>query len=531
MNAAAATAVSAAAAGVKNAAAGLSGERWSQMPVAMRDERPPLARRGQRGRSLGLSATGKARARPPASADGHGEQPLGLEDLAGAFDQTGGVQPGGDDDDDEGSEAIAPTSPVGTLAGVEVEENAGGIQRGANETLFVTSIAKALAQFAGGAATEATSAAAPGAAAAVHWAGGISREQLLIEVAKEQITAFLQGRGETWGKCEDPDGREFYRNKDTGKMTLHAPQGVPAGTDEAQFAEMIARALAGLAGGGPRGSAAAVPPGATAAASAPVVAGGGPSSMGQGLQDAMKDLAELQKKGEAREMLQGPSGRDFYRNKDAGKVAKMKGKAQKLKCKAQELKDRAQTLQDKQGAQKQQGPVTAATPVEGGATLSPDMARAKPTTRSQLADALAAWEGVLRAVADSSLTWVTLTFSPGFKDARAFHDTVAAMGAQARADSAAGAAAPRRKLPYAAMAGDVHQPRLIVIWKAAPEERASMQFPVGKGILTVKSRRGIVVGRAQLFAAFFGPAVDAMGPAPRGRGRGGEVGLLKALPR
>ena len=191
------------------------------MPVAMRDERPPLARRGQRGRSLGLSATGKARARPPASADGHGEQPLGPEDLAGAFDQTGGVQPGGDDDD-EGSEAIAPTSPVGSLAGVEVEENVGGSQQGANETLFVTSIAKALAQFAGGAATGATSVAAPGAAAAVHQAGGMSREQLLIE-AVQRFTA--DGANTVQLTCFEKFVPQYFRVTHPHKVMRHKKHG------------------------------------------------------------------------------------------------------------------------------------------------------------------------------------------------------------------------------------------------------------------------------------------------------------------
>ena len=166
---------------------------------------------------------------------------------------------------------------------------------------------------------------------------------------------------------------------------------------------------------------------------------------------------------------------------------------------------------------------------EGGKAPSPDPTRAKLRTGSHLADAVRAWEGKLRTVADSPPAAITLTFSPGLKDVRAFHDTVAAMGVQVCYESAAGVAAPQRKLPYATIAGDVHQPCLIVIWKAAPEERTSIQFRPSKGVLTAKTRRSVIRGRMQLFLAFLGPAIDVAGSAPRGRAKRSEVDLLKAM--
>ena len=145
---------------------------------------------------------------------------------------------------------------------------------------------------------------------------------------------------------------------------------------------------------------------------------------------------------------------------------------------------------------------------------------------------MARWEDKIQKIASNPQTAVTLTFAPRLGDAKDFHERVAAMGVQICTESAAGVLAGSQPLPYAEIAGDVHQPCLIFFWRVAPAAKASIQFRPTKGLLTVKTRRGVLSGKVQLFLTFFGGVVDITGSAPRRSTRGpkeADYDLLQVL--
>ena len=88
------------------------------------------------------------------------------------------------------------------------------------------------------------------------------------------------------------------------------------------------------------------------------------------------------------------------------------------------------------------------------------------------------------------------------------------MGVRILSDSESGVATTLDKIPYATVGGNKEQPCLIIIWRASPEEKTSLQLRRSRSLLLVNTKRKAIVGRIQLFLAFFGPVIRLDGSAP-----------------
>ena len=209
-------------------------------------------------------------------------------------------------------------------------------------------------------------------------------------------------------------------------------------------------------------------------------------------------------------VLQDPTGRSFRLNKTTGETDWGSVAAKAATGASAGAVGTAGALRQLPLPWRPQG--AAAPQAEQAAPPQVNIQLAIIQNRKKLNEALAAANTALLPISTKSNVAITATFSPGMAATSDFHIRVQAMGVQIMADSAAGVSCHYHVLPYATLAGDVHQPCLIIVWATSPECKASLQFRPNKGLLTIKARRGVFMKYLQTFLAFLGPVVAVKGP-------------------
>ncbi len=253
-----------------------------------------------------------------------------------------------------------------------------------------------------------------------------------------------------------------------------------------------------------------------------------------------KELKDVQTSAPGWEQLEDPDGKKFYKH-SSGKVTwTAPPEVREKETRVAELRTKLADLEQRRSTQVQTRlPWANNTGDENAAEVSnvlPTGIQMDKATlnRQQLGGALDAWKKKLDRISTSPRVSLTITFSPGFADVKAFRNRVEAMGVQILTESAAGLP-PERKphVPFADIAGDVHQPCLVITWRLTPDETTSVQWRAKRNLAVVKTRLGAIKGRIQLFLAFFGAVVEVEGAAPKARDRNKgttEVNLMGHLP-